>query len=86
MRNSECSCEGSSCTSGDRCYGQQCFTSLSVQNGTSVLQKGCVVADKRSLQCERPPSPELVVQCCSGDLCNMNVSRQSLVKGKVFAL
>lgn len=87
MRNSECLCDGASCSSGNRCFGQQCFTSLSVLNGTSVLQKGCVVTDEEgSLHCRNPPTPaELVVECCYGDLCNMNVSLQSPLKGEIFA-
>ncbi|KAM9347111.1 activin receptor type-1-like isoform 1-T1 [Symphorus nematophorus] len=81
VRNSECLCDGASCSSGGRCVGQQCFTSLSILNGTSVLQKGCVVADEEgSLRCGSPPTPELVVECCYGDLCNMNISLQSPVK------
>ncbi|XP_056888800.1 activin receptor type-1-like isoform X1 [Takifugu flavidus] len=76
-RNMECSCAGASCSSGSRCLGQQCFTSLSVLNGTSVLQKGCLVAsEEESTRCQRPPTPELVVECCYGDLCNMNASLQ----------
>lgn len=85
MRNSECLCDGTSCSSGERCFGQQCFTSLSILNGTSVLQKGCIVANEEgSSRCRSPPTPELVVECCSGDLCNMNVSLQSPVKGEAF--
>ncbi|XP_062259369.1 activin receptor type-1-like [Platichthys flesus] len=78
--DSECLCDGPSCNSGDRCFGQQCFTSLSVLNGTSVLEKGCIVGSELSLRCGSPSSPEPVVECCSGDLCNMNVTLQSLVK------
>lgn len=81
----ECLCEGASCSSGSRCLGQQCFTSLSVLNGTSVLQKGCVVASEEdSTHCQRPPTPELVVECCSGDLCNANASLQLPAKGLLF--
>ncbi|XP_041806046.1 activin receptor type-1-like [Chelmon rostratus] len=80
VRNSECLCDGASCDSVDRCFAQQCFTSLSILNGTSVLQRGCVVANEEgSLRCGSPPTPELVVECCYGDLCNMNVSLQSPV-------
>lgn len=85
-RSFECLCDGASCSSGDRCFSQQCFTSLSILNGTSVLQKGCIEAnEKGSLRCGSPPTPELVVECCYGDLCNVNVSLQSPVKGEVFA-
>lgn len=86
MRNSECLCNGTSCSSGERCFGQQCFTSLSILNGTSVLQKGCIVSNEEwSLRCRSPPTPEQVVECCYGDLCNMNASLQSPVKGEVLA-
>lgn len=79
-----CLCIGSSCSSGDRCIGQQCFTSLSILDGASALQKGCIVGnDEGSLRCGGPPSPELVIECCYGDLCNMNVSLQAPVKGEV---
>lgn len=82
MKNSECLCDGSSCSSGDRCFGQQCFTSLSMLNGTSILRKGCIVGNEEgALSCESPPTPKLMIECCSGDLCNMNVSLKSL-KGK----
>ncbi|KAF0026487.1 activin receptor type-1 [Scophthalmus maximus] len=80
VRDTICLCEGSSCSTGVRCFGQQCFTSLSILNGTSALQKGCIVGSEGSLRCESPPSPELSVECCYGDLCNMNISLQSLVK------
>lgn len=75
--NSECVCDGASCTGGGRCWGQQCFTSLSVLNGTQVVQKGCAVGNETgSLLCGSRPTPERVVECCAGDLCNHNVSLQ----------
>nr|XP_020450371.1 activin receptor type-1 [Monopterus albus] len=81
LRNSECLCDGSSCSNGGRCFGPQCFTSLSVMNGTSVLRKGCIVGNEEGfLSCGSPLTPELVIECCSGDLCNLNISLQSLVK------
>ncbi|TKS67282.1 Activin receptor type-1 [Collichthys lucidus] len=81
VRNSECLCDGASCSSGDRCFGQQCFTSQSILNGTTVLQKGCIEANEEGLlRCGSLPTPELVVTCCYGDLCNMNVSLQSPLK------
>lgn len=87
VRMSECLCDGSSCINGEQCFGQQCFTSLSTLNGTSVLQKGCIVGNEAgSLRCESPPTAELVVECCYGDLCNMNVSLQPQVKGEALAL
>lgn len=41
--------------------------------------------EEESSRCGSSPTPELVVECCSGDLCNMNVSLQSPGKGEVFA-
>lgn len=83
VRTSECLCEGSSCSDGDRCFGQQCFTSLSVLNGTSNIQKGCIVGNEKGpVSCGRPPTPELVIECCSGDLCNVNVSLKPLAEGR----
>ncbi|XP_033990587.1 activin receptor type-1-like isoform X1 [Trematomus bernacchii] len=76
-----CVCDGAPCSSGDRCFGQQCFTSLSILNGTATFQKGCIVGNEEgSSRCGNPPTPELVVECCNVDLCNMNVSLQSPVK------
>uniref|UniRef100_A0A2I4DAN2 Activin receptor type-1 n=1 Tax=Austrofundulus limnaeus TaxID=52670 RepID=A0A2I4DAN2_AUSLI len=73
----ECLCDGPSCSSGERCYGQQCFASLSVLNGTSVFQRGCVVgSEDGSVRCGNSPTPELVVKCCFGHLCNINISLQ----------
>ncbi|XP_069009789.1 activin receptor type-1-like [Embiotoca jacksoni] len=77
VRN-ECLCDGSSCSTGHRCFSQQCFTSLSILNGTSVFQKGCIVGNEdESLRCGNSPTPELVLECCYGHLCNMNISLQS---------
>ncbi|XP_019723771.1 activin receptor type-1 [Hippocampus comes] len=78
-RRSECLCDGSSCSGGDRCLGLQCFTSLSLLNGAWELQKGCIVGNPEG-KCGMPPTPELVMECCLGDLCNMNVSLQRHVK------
>ena len=81
----ECLCEGASCGSGSWCLGQQCFTSLALLNGTSVLQKGCIASSEEdSTRCQRPPTPELVVECCLGNLCNMNASLQLPVEGAVW--
>ncbi|XP_075896365.1 activin receptor type-1-like isoform X2 [Nelusetta ayraudi] len=78
---SQCVCHGTSCIGGERCAGPRCFTSLAVANGTSLLQKGCVAASEEgSLFCNSSPSPELLVECCHGDLCNMNVSLRPPVR------
>lgn len=74
-------CEGAACLSGGRCLGSQCFTSLAALNGTLVLRRGCV-GEAESPLCGSAPTAELVVECCHGDLCNMNVSLQSPVKGE----
>ncbi|XP_035995320.1 activin receptor type-1 [Fundulus heteroclitus] len=74
-----CLCEGPSCSSGDRCFGQQCFVSLSALNGTTVVERGCVAAGgdgDGSRRCGELPTAALVVECCRGRLCNMNVSLQ----------
>lgn len=79
----ECLCDGPSCSNRDRCYGQQCFAALSVLNGTSVFQRGCILgAEDGLVRCGSPPTPELVVNCCFGHLCNMNISLQSPIKGE----
>ncbi|XP_053732870.1 activin receptor type-1-like isoform X1 [Synchiropus splendidus] len=79
VRNSECLCDGAACSSEARCFGQQCFTSLSSLNGTAVLQKGCVIGNE-AVPCGSPATPELTVECCQGDLCNMNVTLLPQVK------
>ncbi|KAJ8394544.1 hypothetical protein AAFF_G00045540 [Aldrovandia affinis] len=77
----ECVCEGRSCSSGGRCSSQQCYSALSVQNGTSHQQKGCVGGGgEGGVICGSPPSPELAVECCQGHLCNMNVTVAAAVR------
>ncbi|XP_014887096.1 activin receptor type-1 isoform X1 [Poecilia latipinna] len=78
----ECLCEGPSCRGGERCFGWQCFASLSVLNGTTVFERGCIVEgdEEGPLLCGQPPTAALVVKCCHGHLCNMNVSVQFPVK------
>ncbi|KAK7939493.1 hypothetical protein WMY93_002819 [Mugilogobius chulae] len=80
VRNFECECDASTCSADSRCFGLKCFTSLSVQNGTAVTEKGCIVGSEEDV-CSRPPTSELVVECCEGDLCNTNASLQFPVKG-----
>lgn len=71
----ECVCDGPSCDSGERCIGQQCFSAVSIQNATFFRRKGCIVGrDEGSISCGSPPSHNLTVECCHGDLCNMNVT------------
>ncbi|MEQ2235769.1 Activin receptor type-1 [Ilyodon furcidens] len=79
---SECLCGGPSCGGGERCFGRQCFASLSLLNGTTVFERGCIVVGDEdwSSLCLKPPTPALVVKCCRGHLCNMNVSLQFPVK------
>ncbi|CAL9690324.1 unnamed protein product [Knipowitschia caucasica] len=79
VRNFECKCDASTCGAGSRCFGQKCFTLLSVQNGTAVTEKGCIVGSE-DVSCSRPQSSELLVECCEGDWCNSNSSMQLPVK------
>ncbi|NXY34464.1 ACVR1 protein, partial [Pomatorhinus ruficollis] len=73
----ECVCEGTSCGNGDRCQGQRCFSSLSINDGAKVYQKGCFqVYEQRKMTCKTPPSPNQAVECCQGHLCNMNITAQ----------
>ncbi|XP_075567703.1 activin receptor type-1 isoform X5 [Pelecanus crispus] len=73
----ECVCEGMSCGNGDRCQGQQCFASLSINDGAKVYQKGCFqVYEQGKMTCKTPPSPDQAVECCQGYLCNMNITAQ----------
>ncbi|KAG5833847.1 hypothetical protein ANANG_G00280240 [Anguilla anguilla] len=74
-RDHECVCEGRSCASGDRCVGQQCFSSLTLSDGAPVYQKGCFkVYEQGRMTCKTPPSPDQIVECCQGHLCNRNVT------------
>lgn len=84
----ECVCEGTSCGNGDRCQGQRCFSSLSINDGAKVYQKGCFqVYEQRKMTCKTPPSPNQAVECCQGHLCNMNITAQlPSSKGESFIL
>ncbi|MEQ2215011.1 hypothetical protein XENOCAPTIV_025613, partial [Xenoophorus captivus] len=78
----ECMCEGSSCVSGSRCWGHQCFSSLTVSSGSLVYQKGCFkVYEQSTMTCKTPPSREQIVVCCHGHLCNMNSTVELPVRG-----
>ncbi|KAK7168666.1 hypothetical protein R3I93_004854 [Phoxinus phoxinus] len=71
----KCVCEGRSCVTGDRCMGQQCFSSLTLSDGTPVSQKGCFkVYEQGRMTCKTPPSPDQIVECCQAHLCNMNLT------------
>lgn len=72
----ECVCEGQSCGSNGRCFGQQCFSSVSIRNGTALRQKGCIVGtEEEALQCGSSPLESgVMVQCCQGTLCNSNLT------------
>lgn len=75
LKLNECVCEGMSCGNGDRCQGQQCFASLSINDGAKVYQKGCFqVYEQGKMTCKTPPSPDQAVECCQGYLCNMNIT------------
>uniref|UniRef100_A0A8C4V8Z3 Serine/threonine-protein kinase receptor n=1 Tax=Falco tinnunculus TaxID=100819 RepID=A0A8C4V8Z3_FALTI len=86
MVHYECVCEGMSCGNGDRCQGQQCFASLSINDGAKVYQKGCFqVYEQGKMTCKTPPSPDQAVECCQGYLCNMNITAQlPSSKGQTF--
>ncbi|XP_053900159.1 activin receptor type-1 isoform X3 [Malaclemys terrapin pileata] len=85
MVHYECVCEGMSCGNGDRCRGQQCFASLSINDGTKVYQKGCFqVYEQGKMTCKTPPSPDQAVECCQGYLCNMNITAQLPTKGQTL--
>ncbi|TSL54352.1 Activin receptor type-1 [Bagarius yarrelli] len=72
----ECVCEGQSCGSDGRCFGQQCFSSVSIRNGTALRQKGCIVGrEEEVVQCESAQlESSVMVQCCHGTLCNSNLT------------
>lgn len=77
-----CVCEGLSCGNEDHCEGQQCFSSLSINDGFHVYQKGCFqVYEQGKMTCKTPPSPGQAVECCQGDWCNRNITAQLPTKG-----
>lgn len=77
-----CVCEGLSCGNEDHCEGQQCFSSLSINDGFHVYQKGCFqVYEQGKMTCKTPPSPGQAVECCQGDWCNRNITAQLPPKG-----
>ena len=77
-----CVCEGLSCGNEDHCEGQQCFSSLSINDGFHVYQKGCFqVYEQGKMTCKTPPSPGQAVECCQGDWCNGNITAQLPTKG-----
>ncbi|XP_030641811.1 activin receptor type-1-like isoform X2 [Chanos chanos] len=83
----ECVCEGRSCVSGDRCMGQQCFSSLTVNDGNLVYQKGCFkVYEQGRMTCKTPPSPDQIVECCQAHLCNMNMTVELPERGETPAV
>uniref|UniRef100_A0A8C9FMY5 Activin receptor type-1 n=1 Tax=Pavo cristatus TaxID=9049 RepID=A0A8C9FMY5_PAVCR len=86
LKLNECVCEGMSCGNGDRCQGQQCFASLSINDGAKVYQKGCFqVYEQGKMTCKTPPSPDQAVECCQGYLCNMNITAK-LPSSKVLVV
>ncbi|KAM9342539.1 activin receptor type-1-like isoform 2-T2 [Pholidichthys leucotaenia] len=77
----ECVCEGNTCVKGTRCLGHQCFSSLTVNAGSIVSQKGCFnVREQSTMTCKTPPSRDQIVECCQGHLCNMNLTVELPVK------
>lgn len=82
-RNSECVCQGPACATGARCLSPQCFSALLVSNGSATHRKGCVVGtEDGGVDCRGPASPELVVKCCRGQLCNANLTAELPVRGE----
>ncbi|KAG7257551.1 hypothetical protein CRUP_017694, partial [Coryphaenoides rupestris] len=79
----ECVCDDVvACGGGSgRCLARRCFASLAVVNGTALRRRGCVATGPSttppsllSVDCEALATPALVLQCCQGSLCNMNIS------------
>ncbi|XP_026530367.1 activin receptor type-1-like [Notechis scutatus] len=82
MTDYECVCEGMSCVNGLRCKGHRCFSSLSINNGERVYQKGCFqVYEQGKMTCRTPPSSDQAVECCQGHLCNFNITAELPMKG-----
>lgn len=85
LQDIECVCEGRSCDGGERCTGQQCFSSVKTSDGFVVHQKGCLQDDDQGrATCATPPSHSHIVKCCQGHLCNMNVTVEAPAKGNTL--
>ena len=75
-------CQGSSCVTGERCMGHQCFSSLALNGDALVSQKGCFkVYEQSTMTCKTPPSRDQIVECCHGHLCNLNITVALPVQG-----
>ncbi|XP_006637743.3 activin receptor type-1 isoform X1 [Lepisosteus oculatus] len=73
-------CVCSSCGLQERCMGQRCFSSVAVSGDTPVFQRGCLEGhEKGRMTCQTPHSASQVVECCSSNLCNLNVSAEMLL-------
>lgn len=73
----ECVCEGFSCSGIQRCFGLQCFSSLSFENGAALQQKGCIVASEEgAVRCKNSPSVDTPVYCCQETMCNINITME----------
>lgn len=71
----ECVCEGFSCNGDQHCFGLQCFSSLSVENGMALQHKGCIVGSEEvAVRCKNSQTVDSLVHCCQETLCNMNVT------------
>lgn len=78
-------CEGRSCVSSARCWGHQCFASVTLSGSTRLYLKGCFrVYEQGRMTCRTPPSAGQVVECCQGHLCNHNISVELPIQSKIL--
>uniref|UniRef100_A0A8C1MSN1 Activin receptor type-1 n=1 Tax=Cyprinus carpio TaxID=7962 RepID=A0A8C1MSN1_CYPCA len=84
----ECVCEGFSCNGDQHCFGLQCFSSLSVENGMALQHKGCIVGSEEvAVRCKNSQTVDSLVHCCQETLCNMNVTvEMPMVEGPNYSV
>ncbi|XP_077184724.1 activin receptor type-1-like isoform X2 [Paroedura picta] len=66
-----CICEKHECVN-KTCSGEGCFTSRHLEQGTTIIRKGCMHPD--SLSCRGDITENFGTVCCKSELCNKNLS------------
>ncbi|TSS97507.1 Activin receptor type-1 [Bagarius yarrelli] len=76
----ECMCVSRDCMA-EQCKGDQCYSSVTVQDGVHSLHRGCLIGlDSKRLTCSASPSASHVIECCAWPMCNANTSLESLTR------
>ncbi|KAI1882725.1 hypothetical protein AGOR_G00237900 [Albula goreensis] len=76
----ECLCQDSWCALRPRCYGEQCYSSVTVNGDKQAFTLGCLNGtEKIRLTCSTQPTASYAVQCCPHQMCNSNTSADTLL-------